>query len=227
MEVGKVIKNARNNSGYTQEDAAEQLSVSRQTISNWENCRSLPDIVSVIKMSDLYNISLDELLKGDQKMMEKIENDMEMLEEQKYNKKRVAQFALMSSLLLIITLIKGYLKNNISIVSVVDITQVVFLILITFSYYLNTIFISKEFEEKRERLAYVTDILYIGLSLLYIVECFVYKDSSYTVNIIFLILGVFLLVCALGSLLVKCRIIILEKEIEELNEEIDDETEND
>ncbi len=227
MEVGKVIKNARNNSGYTQEDAAEQLSVSRQTISNWENCRSLPDIVSVIKMSDLYNISLDELLKGDQKMMEKIENDMEMLEEQKYNKKRVAQFALMSSLLLIIILLKGYLKNNIAIVSVVDITQVVFLIFITFSYYLNTIFISKEFEAKRERLAYITDILYIGLSLSYIVECFVYKDSSFIVNIMYLILGVILFVCALGSLLVKCRIIILEKEIEELNEEIDDETEND
>lgn len=39
---------------------AESLLVSRQTISNWENGKSLPDIVSVIRMSELYNVSLDD-----------------------------------------------------------------------------------------------------------------------------------------------------------------------
>lgn len=41
------------------------LGISRQTISNWENERSYPDIVSVLKMSDLYSVSLDYLLKGE------------------------------------------------------------------------------------------------------------------------------------------------------------------
>lgn len=63
MEIGVKIKNARNEAGLTQEAVAEALGVSRQTISNWENEKSYPDIVSVIKMSDLYSVSLDHLLK--------------------------------------------------------------------------------------------------------------------------------------------------------------------
>ena len=75
MEIKDIIKNARTKSGLTQEQAAGELYVSRQTISNWENGKSLPDIVSVLKMSDLYQVSLDELLKGDKKMVEKITKD--------------------------------------------------------------------------------------------------------------------------------------------------------
>ena len=73
MEIGAKLKDARSRSGLTQEYVAEAVQVSRQTISNWENERSYPDIVSVIKLSDLYNISLDELLKGDEKMIGHLE----------------------------------------------------------------------------------------------------------------------------------------------------------
>lgn len=48
----------------TQEQVAGLLEVSRQTISNWENAKSYPDIVSVIKMSECYDVSLDYLLRG-------------------------------------------------------------------------------------------------------------------------------------------------------------------
>ena len=60
-------------SGFTQEMVAEKINVSRQTISNWENEKSYPDIISVIELSSLYSISLDDLLKGDEKMMEHLE----------------------------------------------------------------------------------------------------------------------------------------------------------
>lgn len=63
MDIGIKIKNARLKANLTQEQTAEVLNVSRQTISNWENEKTYPDIVSVVKMSDLYNISLDHLLK--------------------------------------------------------------------------------------------------------------------------------------------------------------------
>lgn len=62
MEIGAKLKEARTKEGLTQEEVAEAIQVSRQTISNWENEKSYPDIVSVIKLSDLYNISLDKLL---------------------------------------------------------------------------------------------------------------------------------------------------------------------
>ncbi len=63
MEIGGRLRNARTGAGLTQEQAAEALGVSRQTISNWETEKTYPDIISVIKMSDLYRISLDSLLK--------------------------------------------------------------------------------------------------------------------------------------------------------------------
>lgn len=59
MEIGKKLKEARLNRDLTQEVIAEKLNVSRQTISNWENEKSYPDIISVIELSNLYSISLD------------------------------------------------------------------------------------------------------------------------------------------------------------------------
>ena len=58
MEIGKKLKNARIEAGLTQEKAAEKIDVSSQTISNWENEKSYPDIISVIALSDLYSVSL-------------------------------------------------------------------------------------------------------------------------------------------------------------------------
>ena len=65
MDIGGKIKKSRTDAKITQEQAAQALGISRQTISNWENEKSYPDIVSVLKMSDLYSVSLDYLLKGE------------------------------------------------------------------------------------------------------------------------------------------------------------------
>ena len=61
MDINEKIKNARVQAHLTQEDAADKLGVSRQTMSNWENGKTYPDIVSVVKMSDIYHVSLDHL----------------------------------------------------------------------------------------------------------------------------------------------------------------------
>ena len=68
MELGNQIKKYRSERQLSQDQLAEHIYVSRQTISNWENEKSYPDIVSVLKMSDLYGVSLDYLLKGDSPM---------------------------------------------------------------------------------------------------------------------------------------------------------------
>lgn len=70
INVGQKLQIARNKQELTQEHIAQQLQVSRQTISNWENNKSYPDIVSLITLSELYQISLDQLLKGDKAMIE-------------------------------------------------------------------------------------------------------------------------------------------------------------
>lgn len=68
MDIGNKIRSARIEAKFTQEKAAELLSVSRQTISNWENEKTYPDIISVVKISDLYEVSLDHLLKEEKTM---------------------------------------------------------------------------------------------------------------------------------------------------------------
>ena len=68
MDIGGKLKAARLAAGMTQEQIAEALGVSRQTVSNWENGRTYPDIVSVVKLSDIYEISLDTLLKEEKAM---------------------------------------------------------------------------------------------------------------------------------------------------------------
>ena len=100
MEIGKKLKNARIEAGLTKEKAAEKIDVSRQTISNWENEKSYPDIISVIALSDLYSVSLDELLKGDQKMAEHLEESTNVV---KSNKKLTG--AILLNIILMILLI--------------------------------------------------------------------------------------------------------------------------
>ncbi len=89
MEIGSRLKNARNEMGLTQEKVAEELGVSRQSISNWENNRSYPDIISVIKMSDLYSISLDELLKEDKNMIRHLAESTDAVASNKQLIKRI------------------------------------------------------------------------------------------------------------------------------------------
>lgn len=103
MNIGDKIKNAREENKLTQTQASESLMVSRQTVSNWENGKSLPDILSVIRMSELYKISLDELLKGDKAMIEKIEKDAEISKAQK----KIIKYAWICVLLGAVILVLG------------------------------------------------------------------------------------------------------------------------
>ena len=92
MEISERLKEIRQNTGMTQEEVAEKIMVSRVTVSHWENGKSLPDIVSLISLSDLYSISLDELLKGDSKMTEKVKKDAK---EAKNNKRLIGITAIL------------------------------------------------------------------------------------------------------------------------------------
>lgn len=74
MDLSQKLKEARTKAGLKQEELAHQLGVSRQTISNWENGRSLPDIASMVKLSGLYGQSLDEMLKTDSGVLKAFED---------------------------------------------------------------------------------------------------------------------------------------------------------
>ena len=76
MEIKEQLKEHRARLGLSQEELADRIFVSRQTISNWETDRTYPDVQSLLLMSDLFGTSIDELVKGDVATMEKtIENE--------------------------------------------------------------------------------------------------------------------------------------------------------
>ena len=83
MEISKCIKDARLQKNINQETLAEQLGVTRQTISSWENGKSYPDIVIVIKMSDIFNISFDKMLKEDKNLVNNMQERMDTVKSNK------------------------------------------------------------------------------------------------------------------------------------------------
>ena len=72
MEIGKNIVKIRKDNNLTQDDLANKYFVTRQTISNWENGKTYPDLETLVKISNDFNISLDILLKEDNKMIKDI-----------------------------------------------------------------------------------------------------------------------------------------------------------
>lgn len=116
MEIGNLLKQARMKFSLTQEQIAEKLFVSRQTISNWENGKSYPDIISVIKLSDLYSISLDELLKGDRKMVRHLDESTDVV---RSNKKLIGAVIVNIILFLVMIVIASIVPGNVFVIPAV------------------------------------------------------------------------------------------------------------
>lgn len=86
MEVGAQIKKYRSNMKISQEELAEKVYVSRQTVSNWETGKNYPDIHSLLLLSSLFNVSLDQLIKGDVEVMKQEIKETEIRKFDRYGK---------------------------------------------------------------------------------------------------------------------------------------------
>lgn len=71
MELGNQIRKYRNALSLSQDALAEKVYVSRQTISNWENGKSYPDVNNLVLLSEVFGTSIDNLIKGDVEIMKK------------------------------------------------------------------------------------------------------------------------------------------------------------
>ena len=95
--VSQQIKKYRASLSLSQEELAEKIFVTRQTISNWENARSYPDIHSLLLLSTLFQVSLDQLIKGDIEIMKE---EIKTAEIKKFNR-----YAFIYTVLLVATVI--------------------------------------------------------------------------------------------------------------------------
>ena len=72
MDLGNRIKTEREKLNMSQDDLAQKMDISRQAISKWETGSSYPDIEKILKLSEIFNLSLDELVKGDKNFQENL-----------------------------------------------------------------------------------------------------------------------------------------------------------
>lgn len=115
MNIGEKLKSARLSKEMTQEEVASCLYVSRQSISNWENNKTYPDIINVIAFSDLYEISLDELLKGSDTYMKHLEESTDIV---KSNKRLILIFSMAMVLMVIIAIFTKVLPEKLALFGV-------------------------------------------------------------------------------------------------------------
>ena len=83
MELSRQLKTRREEQGLSQDEVAKAIFVSRQTISNWEPDKTYPDVQSLLLLSQLYDTSIDELVRGDagriQQVVERDSRKMRLL----------------------------------------------------------------------------------------------------------------------------------------------------
>lgn len=79
MIFSEKLKNERKKRGWSQEQLAENLYVSRQSVSKWENGQNYPSIEIIIRISDLFGVTIDELLRSDEELTKKVINDSKQL----------------------------------------------------------------------------------------------------------------------------------------------------
>ncbi|PTJ62023.1 helix-turn-helix domain-containing protein [Mammaliicoccus sciuri] len=84
MEFHRVLKKKRKETNLSQEDLAKKLKISRQSISKWENEKGYPNIETLLEISEIFNITVDELLKGDDYLKDKIIQDSRKLKYPKW-----------------------------------------------------------------------------------------------------------------------------------------------
>ncbi len=101
MNLGNKISKIRKDNNMSQEEFAKIFNVTRQTVSSWENSKSYPDIETLTKISDKFNISLDILLKEDKKMIKALDSKLK-----KHKKYKVVLIILI--ILILIGLYFGY-----------------------------------------------------------------------------------------------------------------------
>lgn len=76
MKIGEKLKQGRMDNNLTQEDVSKILNVSRSTVSSWEVNRTYPDLEILVTLSDLYEISLDNMLREDNQMVKTMAKEL-------------------------------------------------------------------------------------------------------------------------------------------------------
>ena len=129
MDLGKKIIEMRKNAKLSQEQLAEKLNVTRQTISNWENNKFYPDIDALVKISKYFKISLDDLLSYDDKVLEYLKDSTDIVK----SNKKLLYAILLNIFIFILFIIIGITANES--ITIIIITFTVSIISFSYLFY--------------------------------------------------------------------------------------------
>ena len=147
LNLGTHIKELRKQFGYSQEDLAERVFVSRQTISNWETAKSYPDITSLILLSQTFGVSIERLVEEDYEIMQQVIEKSDIRNVKRYS----ALMAVSLILGLILLFVSLYLGSILGVLLALA-TSLVGLVL---SYKFSSILRSYDVHTYREIVAFI------------------------------------------------------------------------
>lgn len=110
MGFGNKLKIEREKRGWSQEELAQKLFVSRQSVSKWENGKNYPNIEVIIDLSNLFDITIDALLKNDEELQEKIIQDSKKSTYLSWQSKVMFILSMTMTIILVSTLKHGELN---------------------------------------------------------------------------------------------------------------------
>ncbi len=124
--LGEKILKMRKEHNLSQEQLAEKLNVSRQTISNWENGKFYPDIDGLVNLSKCFNVSLDNLLSNDDKVLDYLKESTDIVK----SNRNVLNAIILNIVLIIVFVIMGIVFEQSAFIVIIIFT----ISIISFSY---------------------------------------------------------------------------------------------
>lgn len=187
MMIGEKLLELRKKKGLSQEEVAQELNVSRQTISKWETDQSTPDFDKIIPICELYNITTDELLRGikkeDDVVIDTMVNEVERIDKKDKKAKGIA-----ISIVLYITSIAAIVGFS---VAGAPVLGLVFFFIInaiaTGIIVYSAIVYKRELTEEEKRAKSIGNIVSIGIVILYFIISFI--TNAWHVTWILFIVG--------------------------------------
>ena len=111
MELSTILVEERKKKGMTQQEVADTLYITRQSLSNWENGKNFPDIPMLVELSKYYDFSLD-IIKGDAQLMNQVQKDYELINTKKANKKYSVLLVILTALIVLTSVVLIPLVSN-------------------------------------------------------------------------------------------------------------------
>lgn len=207
MDIGERLLKLRKGVGLSQEEVANKLGVSRQTISKWETGESNPDFDKIIPICELYNITTDELIKGTPKEVEDNRDSNSIKVNNREARKKTAKVLAISIFLYFVSIIWVVIVSSYNFINEETMIGIFLFIvaiatcIIIYHFVANGKGKNELYIERRKKYGVVDNILALLFTILYFVVSF----TTWRFDISWIIWIVYALVVEIAHLIIDSK----------------------